>query len=111
MTPSGKRGKWKGMRNERRRHSWLHVVRDCDSVDDNSLPGVHGMRTKLPDCPACDADEILRLSRMGDVIEARCLECGWSTGLITLATGQDIAEAIAAKVAQAQAIDTQGKTL
>jgi uncharacterized Zn finger protein len=62
------------------------------------------MRTKLPPCPRCD--DVLRLLREGDKVTASCWECGWTTGVITLATGEDIGEVIGAKVSEAQAIDT-----
>lgn len=59
------------------------------------------MRTKLPDCPRCEEDE-LWLWRGGDVFEVKCYLCGWSTGRVTLATGQDIKDVIAQKVEAAK---------
>lgn len=59
------------------------------------------MRTKLPPCPKCNELD-LYVRQMGDQFELRCAECGWSTGRVTLATGQDIKDVIAQKVEAAK---------
>lgn len=56
---------------------------------------------KLPACPM-DGQNELHLWRGGDRFEVNCLSCGWTTGLVTLATGEDLHEVIAAKVAAAK---------
>lgn len=50
---------------------------------------------KIPDCPKCK-DERLSLKRMGDQFRLSCPECGWTSGTVTLATGQDLDTEIAA---------------
>ena len=59
------------------------------------------MRTKLPDCPRC-GDIGLWLWRTGDTFRLKCVECGWSTGEVTLATGEELNEIIAQKVEAAR---------
>jgi len=70
------------------------------------------MRIKLPPCPNPECGELdLYLRRMGDTFEVRCADCGWTTGVVTLGMGQDMADVIAAAVGVAQAIDSQGKNV
>jgi uncharacterized Zn finger protein len=61
------------------------------------------MRVNLRDCPKCGEDE-LWLKRMGDTFEVKCHECGWSTGVVTLATGQDMGDVIAKTVEAAREV-------
>jgi Zn ribbon nucleic-acid-binding protein len=61
------------------------------------------MRTKLPDCPKCQEFD-LYVRQEGDVLIIRCAECGWTTGRITLATGQDAGEVVAATVEAAKQV-------
>jgi ribosomal protein L37AE/L43A len=43
----------------------------------------HKLRV-LPDCPKCDENQ-LRLSRAGHDLWMHCAECGWKSGIITIA--------------------------
>lgn len=56
------------------------------------------MMRVLPDCAKCGEHE-LRLSRAGDTFWLYCYECGWKSGIVTLTTGQELDEVIAATVA------------
>lgn len=60
---------------------------------------------KQTDCPKCK-DEVLSLWVEGDKFQARCIECGWTTGEVVLSTGQELNEVLAAKVAAAKKADT-----
>jgi uncharacterized Zn finger protein len=44
----------------------------------------------------------LYVRQEGDVVTVRCAECGWTTGRITLATGQDLSEVVTATVEAAK---------
>jgi ribosomal protein L37AE/L43A len=55
----------------------------------------------LPPCPRCQEDE-LRLSRAGNQLWMHCYECGWKSGIVTVADDQTIDDAIAAAVAKAK---------
>jgi hypothetical protein len=46
----------------------------------------------------------LYVRQEGDVLIIRCAECGWTTGRITLATGQDAGEVVAATVEAAKQV-------
>lgn len=59
------------------------------------------MRTPPPACPRCQEFD-LYVRQEGDVVTVRCAECGWTTGRITLATGQDAGEVVAATVEAAK---------
>lgn len=62
------------------------------------------MMRNLGPCPKCQEDE-LRLSRAGNQIWLHCYECGWDSGIVTLAlrpSSDDIDAAIAAVVAAAR---------
>lgn len=64
------------------------------------------MMRKLPDCPKCEEND-LRLSRAGHELWLHCYECGWKSGIITIAVmprhADDVIDAaIADAVAQAK---------
>lgn len=62
---------------------------------------------KLQNCPRCSEDE-LWLWRGGDRFEVACYQCGWKSGVITLATGEELHEVIAATVARAKERSNDG---
>jgi uncharacterized Zn finger protein len=66
------------------------------------------MRVNLPNCPKCGENE-LWLKRMGDTCEVSCYECGWTTGRITLATGQDMGDVIAKTVEAAREVSSDSQ--
>ena len=59
------------------------------------------MMRKLPDCSKCGEDELYLYSSDGTFVLA-CAECGWNSGIVTVADGQSLDDAIAAAVGKAK---------
>lgn len=58
------------------------------------------MMRKLPDCPKCSELDLYG-ELFKDGFRLRCRECGWNSGIVLLAEGVDLDDAIVTTVGKA----------